>query len=146
MNGGIRLAIGAVLGIAAAAAVFGLFSFQQVTGTNTIYFSVPLTLFVLTYLTSFGANVTVSAISCSVDPGKAAYVSLIPAGITLLVAVAFLLLETSTGLFSFVFNTIHMPFQFASSYTTASVFGLIFAVFWSTLYGELVASSLVEVC
>lgn len=146
MNGGIRIAIGAVLGMAAAATVFGLFSFQQATGTKAIYLVVPLTLFVLTYLSAFGANVTVSAISCSTNPGKAAYVSLIPAGITLLVALAFLLLEPSTNMFSFVFNTITMPFQFASSYSTAAVFGLIFAVFWSTLYGELVASSLVEIC
>ncbi len=147
MNGLVRLGIGAVLGLVAAVAILLVFINEIKFSQGAFFGTLLIVGLVVTYVSAFGTNTVINAISCpSVNVGKTATSSLIPAGTAAGIVLLFIMLESWTGIFGFIFKTIVFRFRFQSAYSNASVFGLLFAVFWATLYGELIAGSASEFC
>ena len=147
MQAFIRLGISAVFGIVAAVVVLFVFlnemNFSQIAFFGLILIATTIT----SYIASFATNTTINAIACpSVNVVKAATSALIPAGTSAGIVLLFIMIESWTGLFGFIFKTVEFRFRFQSAYSNASVFGLLFAVFWSTLYGQLIAGSAAEFC
>lgn len=147
MSGLVRLGISATLGLVSTVAILLVF-INEIKFSQGAFFGILLIVgLVVTYVSAFGTNTVINALSCpSVNLGKAATSSLIPAGTTAGIVLLFIMLESWTGLFGFIFKTVVFKFRFQSAYSNASVFGLLFAVFWATLYGQLIAGSASELC
>lgn len=147
MNGFVRIGISSVLGLLASVAILLVFINETKFSQGAFFGILLIVALVVTYVSAFGTNTVVNALSCpSVNVGKAATSSLIPAGTAAGIVLLFIMIESWTGLFGFIFKTVIFRFRFQSAYSNASVFGLLFAVFWATLYGELIASSASEFC
>jgi hypothetical protein len=147
MNGLIRLAISAILGLVTSIGILLVF-INETNFSQGAFFGLLLIVgLVVSYVSSFGTNAVINAIACpSVNIEKAATSALIPAGTSAGIVLLFIMIESWTGLFGFIFKTVEFRFRFQSAYSNASVFGLLFAVFWSTLYGQLIAGSAAEFC
>ncbi len=115
-------------------------------GHQSIYVLIPTVALITTYVSSFGTNLSISATNCPINLSKSALVSLIPAAVALLIGLLFVIVERYFSLFGFVFNRAGITFNFDSNWSTASIFGLVFFVFWGVLYGQLIAGSMAEVC
>jgi hypothetical protein len=142
----IRLGIASVVGIIVSALALFIFSKEFVIGHGAIYTVIPITILVVAYVSAFGANTTISATNCSLNLAKAATVSLIPAAIGLLLSLLFIALERFVGIFAFVFNKAGINFVFNSNWSTPSIFGLAFFVFWGVLFGQIIAGGMAEIC
>jgi len=143
----IRLGIGAVFGLIVSVMTLLVFLNEFKFGQGAFFGILLLAVLAASYVTSFGTNAVVNAISCpSINPGKAAASALIPAATATGIALLFIMIESWTGLFGFVFQPVIFKFRFQSAYSNASIFGLLFAVFWASLYGQLVATSSSEFC
>jgi hypothetical protein len=142
----VRLGIAAVLGLIVAGITLYLFTIESSIGHGLIYVLLPVIITVVSYLGSFGANITISAANCPTDVKKSALNALIPALITLLVSVLFIGIEQFVGLFSFVFNKVGLSFTFNSNWRAESIFGVAFFLFWAAMYGQLISGASAEVC
>lgn len=143
----VRLGISAVFGLIVSVMTLLVF-LNEIKFSQGAFFGVLLiTVLVASYITSFGTNAVVNAISCpSLNPAKAATSALAPAVTATGVMLLFIMIESWTGLFGFVFKPVIFKFRFQSVYSNASIFGALFAVFWASLYGQLVATSSAEFC
>jgi hypothetical protein len=147
MQSFVRLGISAVFGLIVAVAVL-LVVLNEIKFSQGAFFGILLAIsLAISYLVSFATNTTINAISCpSVNVAKSATSALIPAGITTGIVLLFIMLESWTGIFGFIFKTVNFRFSFQSAYSNASIFGLLFAVFWAGLYGQLIGGSAAELC
>lgn len=147
MSSGVRLGISSVIGVLVACSILLAFFFERSVGTAVLYFLVPAIATAVAYISAFGANAMISSISCSLDLKKTLLYSLIPAGMTFAIAMLFMIIESFIGVFRFPFNTVRFPYKFQSAiWPTASIIGLAFAAFWFSMYGELIAGSIMELC
>jgi hypothetical protein len=147
MQGGVRIGISATLGLFVALATLFVFYGENQFGPTGIIVALLLITTAVAYASAFGTNIGINAISCSgVQVGKVGYSSAIPAAFVAGIIVLFLLVESWSGAFGFIFNTVRFPAALSVNWKTGSVVGLLFALFWGTLYGELIAGSMVEMC
>lgn len=147
MQGAIRIGISAALGLIVSLAALLVFYNEGSFGQGGFIAALLVITTVAAYVATFGTNAGISAISCSgVNVGKIGYSSGIVAGAVAAIIGLFLLVESWSGLFGFIFNTIDFSAALSANWKTSSIIGLLFALFWAALYGELVAGSIVELC
>jgi hypothetical protein len=147
MQGIVRIGISAALGLIVSLAALLVFYGESTFGQAGFIASLLIITTVVSYSAAFGTNVGVSAISCSgVKVAKVGYSSAIVAASAAVIVALFLLIESWSGAFGFIFNTVNFPAKLSDNWPTASIVGLLFALFWATLYGQLVAGSMVEMC
>jgi hypothetical protein len=147
MQGLVRIGISAALGLIVALAALLVFYGESSFGQTGLIAALIIITTVVAYGASFGTNIGVSAISCSgIQVAKVGYSSAIVAGAAAAVTALFLLIESWSGAFGFIFNTVNFPAKLSDNWSTASIIGLLFALFWAALYGQLVAGSMVEMC
>ncbi len=141
----VRVLSSGIIGVASAAAIFLLFTNQSYFGNLFIIFAIGITV-AIAYTTSLIANMTTSASYCGINMKRSSLAALIPGTIAGILMAIFIFIEPLTGLFSFPFNTIHFQNTMTGDWKTTSVFGLGLSIFWLTLYGQLVASGISEIC
>ena len=147
MQGLVRIGISAALGLIVALAALLVFYGESSFGQGGFIAALLIITTVATYAAAFGTNVGISAISCSgIQVAKVGYSSAVVAAIVAATVALFLLIESWSGAFSFIFNTVSFPATLSSNWSTASIVGLLFALFWAALYGQLIAGSMVEMC
>ena len=147
MQGVVRIGISAALGLIVALAALLVFYGESSFGQGGFIAALFVITTLVSYAAAFGTNIGVSAISCSgVQVAKVGYSSAVVAAAVAGVIALFLLVESWSGAFSFIFNTISFPTALSANWTTASIVGLLFTLFWAALYGQLVAGSMVEMC
>ncbi len=147
MQGGVRIGISAALGLFVALATLMMFYGENLFGMSGFIPAILLITTAVAYAAAFGTNIGVSAISCSgIQVGKIGYASAIPAAFVGGIITLFLLVESWSGAFGFIFDTVRFPAELSLNWKTGSVVGLLFAVFWGTLYGQLIGGSMVEMC
>ncbi len=140
-----RVLSSGMVGITAAASIFLIF-------TNQSYFSGMFSLAVIgltsliVFISSTMVNMTTTSAYCGLDMKKSLKAAFLPSVVAGMLILLFLLSESYTSLFSFAFNTINFQSTMTGDWKTASVFGLGLSIFWLTLYGQLIASGLSEVC
>ncbi len=140
-----RVLSSGMVGIAAAASIFLIFSSQSYFSGMFGISVIGLTSLIV-FIASSMANMTTTASYCSLDMKKSFKAAFLPAIVAGILILLFLLIESSTSIFSFAFNTIHFQNTMTGNWKTASVFGLGLSTFWLTLYGQLIASGLSEIC
>jgi hypothetical protein len=147
MQGIVRIGISAALGLIVALAALLVFYGESTFGQSGFIAALLIITTVVTYASAFGTNIGVSAISCSgIQVAKVGYSSAIVALAAAAVVALFLLIESWSGAFGFIFNTVNFTAKLSENWSTASIVGLLFALFWAALYGQLVAGSMVEMC
>ncbi len=147
MQGGVRIGISAALGLFASLAALMVFYGENMFGLSGFIPALLIITTIATYAAAFGTNTGISAISCpGIQVGKIGYSSAIPAAFVGIVITLFLIVESWSGAFGFIFDTVRFPAALSMNWKTSSVVGLLFALFWATLYGELIAGSMVEMC
>lgn len=147
MQGGIRIGISAALGLFIALATLMVFYGENMFGPSGLIAALILITTLVAYAASFGTNIGISAVSCSgIQVGKIGYASAIPAAFVLGITVLYILVESWSGAFGFIFDTVRFPSALSLNWKTGSVVGLLFALFWGTLYGQLIGGSMVEMC
>ena len=147
MQGVARIGISAALGLIVGLAALLVFYGESTFGPSAFIGALLVITTLVAYAASFGTNVGVSAISCSgVKVAKVGYSSAVPAGIAAGIVALFLLIESWSGAFGYIFNTINFSSALSANWKTSSIIGLLFTLFWGTLYGQLIAGSMVEMC
>lgn len=141
-----RLGISLVNGAFVGAAVLVIFYMNSSFG-NLLPYATVIIVTAVTFIASFLTNMIFSSIGdCSFDGGKLSLNSLYPAVPAGIITILFFLLEPLIGIFAFPFNTIRFPMTFTPNWRMASIFGLAFAIFWTIVYGQILASAKSEVC
>ncbi len=142
----VRLGTSIVDGILGGGAALTLFYFTNTFGDMFSYATVIIVTAV-TFIASIITNSVFMTISnCPLDGGKLSLYALYPAVPAGIVTILFFLLEPYIGIFAFPFNTIRFPYTFSASWRMASIFGLAFAIFWTIVYGQILASAKSELC
>lgn len=147
MQGLVRIGISSALGLIVGLAALLVFYGESTFGPGTFIAALITITTLVAYAASFGTNVGISAISCSgVKVAKVGYSSAVPAGIVAAIIALFLLIESWSGAFGFIFDTVNFSSALSATWKTSSIIGLLFILFWGTLYGQLIAGSMVEMC
>lgn len=147
MQGGVRIGISAALGLFIALATLMVFYGENIFGAAGFIPAILLITTAVAYVSAFSTNIGISAISCSgIQVGKIGYASAIPAAFVAGIVALFLIVESWSGVFGFIFDTVRFPAALSLNWKTSSVVGLLFALFWGMLYGQLIGGSMVEMC
>jgi hypothetical protein len=142
----VRLGTSIVDGIMGGGTALTLFYFANSFGDLFSYATVIIVTAV-TFIMSIITNTVFTTISnCPLDGGKLSLYALYPAVPAGIVTILFFLIEPYIGIFSFPFNTVRFPYTFTANWRMASIFGLAFALFWTIIYGQILASAKSELC
>ncbi len=141
-----RLGVSIVDGLFGFVAVLMIFYLNNIFGDFFSYATVII-IAAVAFIAGIITNAIFAKISnCPVDLKKLSVYALYPAVPAGIVTILFFIIEPMINIFAFPFNTVKFSSSFSSTFRMASIFGLAFAIFWTIVYGQILAAAKSELC
>jgi hypothetical protein len=140
----LRLSLSSIIGILVAGSVFIIVSIGILRQYSII--TIPLIVTLIAFIGSLFVNMTINGANCSLNMKRCSLAALITTGVAGILTLMFVSVEQFFPIFAFPFNTINFTTGSIGGWRMASIFGLIFALFWLITSAQLFATGISEGC